>query len=221
METLGILTLGQTPRHDIERLFKTCMPGVPTIIEGGLDNTKQSFIEAFARENSEYPLLVVLADGTTRQLPMYRLIPRLEEAACRLSDRGARLLVLMCTGNFADLQSPVPVIYPGRLVSAVVSAMFPSGRLCIVVPNSGQKAPVRVIWEARGFEVIIKVASPKTPSLLYHEADELRDQKLDLVVLDCMGFNQEQAHEVRRRSGHRVICPQRLVAQVCAEIIGI
>lgn len=220
MEKLGILTLGQTPRPDIEHLFKTRLPGVPVIIEGGLDNMTPSAVDALSKEECDYPLLVVLADGTTRQISMHRLVPLLESAAYRLSEQGVRIGVLMCAGNFADLNSPIPLIYPGRLVPAVAGAMFPSGRLGIITPNPGQKAPARAAWESRGFEVVITVASPKDPLLLNSKADELRGQKLDLVVLDCMGFCPDQANEVRRRCGHRVICPQSLVAQVCAEMIG-
>ncbi len=107
MKTLGILTLGQTPRHDIEQLFTTCMPGVATIIAGGLDNTGQDVIETLANEKSDYPLLVILADTTTRQIPMQHLVPLLEEAAYTLAKQGAEFVVLMCMGNFASRSSGV------------------------------------------------------------------------------------------------------------------
>ncbi len=218
MKTLGILTLGQTPRHDIEQLFTTCMPGVPTIIVGGLDNTEQDVIETLSSKKDDYPLLVILADTTTRQVPMQHLVPLLEEAAYTLSKQGADFVLLMCMGNFANLNSPVPVIYPGRLVSSLIASLFPSGRLGIIIPNAEQKTPAHAAWESRGFESIIKAASPRDPSLLYHQADQFRDEELDCIVLDCMGFNREQADEVQRRSGHRVICPQSLVAKICSEI---
>ena len=70
MEKLGILVLGQTPRPDIKALFAAYLPGTELIVQGALDGLATEAIDDLARRKGDYPLLVILADGTTREISM-------------------------------------------------------------------------------------------------------------------------------------------------------
>jgi protein AroM len=220
MASLGIIVIGQTPRPDLEAIYNTYLPGIGLSIMGGLDGMKTPDIDRMANEDGEYPLLVILADGTTREISLYRLLPLLEKTVESMAVAGAEAAVLMCAGNFPDLKSPIPIIYPGRVVPAVVSAISGSKRIGIVTPNPGQIKPAQEHWRQKGFTVKVEVASPMDPAALEAAAAEMRDSTLELVVLDCMGFGPDAGRRMKRLCGRPVICPQSLVARVTAEMMG-
>jgi protein AroM len=220
MADLGIIVLGQTPRTDLEAIYNTYLPGAHLLIGGALDDKSTSEIEALVDAGGEYPLLVILSDGTTREISLFRLLPLLERQAEKLAGGGVKTAVLMCAGDFPDLESPIPIIYPGRVVPAVVSGVSKTRRIGIVTPNPGQVAPAKKHWQQKGFSVLVAVASPKKPTELEFAVETFKDQELDLVVLDCMGFGPESAGLFREKCPVPVICAQSLVARVTAELSG-
>jgi protein AroM len=220
MEKLGILLLGQTPRPDIEKLFTAYLPGTELVTQGALDGFATDAIEDFARQKGDYPLLVILSDGTTREISMGLLVPRLSAAARHFEVCGVSAAVLFCAGDFPDLDCRLPVIYPGRIVPAIVNGISRTRRIGIITPNPGQRDPARRHWEAKNFTVTVVVASPKDPEALEKAAAQLQDPGLELVVLDCMGFAPQAARRLRELTRRPVICTQSLVARTAAELIG-
>ena len=116
---LGVITIGQTPRPDLQAVFAAAAPGVDVVVDGALDTCRPGELTALATEGP-YPLLVRLADGSTREVPRDRLVPYVAQAAGRLAAGGATLVVLACAGEFPALACPVPLVVPGRVVPAAV-----------------------------------------------------------------------------------------------------
>jgi len=75
METIGIITLGQTPRPDLEQVFRRHLPDTNLLIRGGLDDVPAAEIDALVGAGGEYPLFVILRDGSQREISLYRLKP--------------------------------------------------------------------------------------------------------------------------------------------------
>jgi protein AroM len=220
MDKLGILVLGQTPRLDIEKLFTAYLPGTELIVQGALDGLATGAIDNMARQGGDYPLLVILADRTTREISMGLLVPRLSAAARQFEACGVSAAVLFCAGDFPDLDCRLPVIYPGRIVPAMVGGISHTRRVGIITPNPGQLEPARRHWEDKNFTVTVVVASPKDPGALEKAAALLQDPGLEMVVLDCMGFAPPAARRLKELTRRPVICSQSLVARTAAELIG-
>ena len=71
---LGVITIGQTPRPDLQAVFAAAAPGVDVVVDGALDTCRPGELTALATEGPD-PLLVRLADGSTREVPRDRLVP--------------------------------------------------------------------------------------------------------------------------------------------------
>jgi protein AroM len=220
MDTVGILTIGQSPRPDFERLFQRHLPGVTLVVRGALDGLSTATIDAMAAAGGEYPLFTILRDGTTREISLYRIKPLLDERAREVAAEGAALAALMCAGNFPELESPIPVLYPSRLLSAVVRGVCRGDRIGIVLPNAGQVGVAVAHWREKGFEATAAVASPTDPAALPGAAKVLADPSLELIVLDCMGFPPEDARRMRALTGRPVLCPQGILPRIMAEMLG-
>ena len=221
MDTVGILTIGQSPRADFEAIFRRHLPGASLLVRGALDAVSTEAIDAMAAAGGEYPLFTILRDGTTREISLHRLKPLLDEQARRAAAEGARVAALMCAGDFPDLDSPIPVLYPGRLIPAVVKGVCRGNRIGIVLPNAGQKGPAVTHWREKGFAVKAAVASPTDPAALPAAAIQLRDPDLELIVLDCLGFPPEDARRMRDLCGKPVLCPQGVLPRIMAEMLGV
>jgi protein AroM len=59
MDTIGIITLGQTPRPDFEQVFRRHLPDAKLLFRGGLDGVPQAEIEALSAAGGDYPLFVI------------------------------------------------------------------------------------------------------------------------------------------------------------------
>jgi len=220
MDRIGIITLGQSPRPDLERVFRRQLPQAELLVRGGLDGVPTAEIDALAKAGGEYPLFVILRDGSSREISLHRLKPYLDARARQAAAEGAAVSALMCAGNFPDLDSPVPMLYPARILAAVARGVCRGRRIAVVTPNPGQAAPAAAHWREAGFDPLVAVASPLDPAALPRTAEAFADPGLELIVLDCMGFSPENARQMRSLTGRPVLCPQGLVPRVMAELLA-
>lgn len=215
---LGVVTIGQTPRPDLEALFAAAAPGADVRVAGALDDCPSAEIDALAVDGP-YPLLVRLADGRTREIPRDRLLPGITAAAMRLTDAGASVVVLSCAGAFPPLTCAVPLLVPGRIVPAVVRSVAGSGRVGIVTPNAAQRPFAEAKWRADGFEVAVVHAAPGRHDELDAAAVALAAAEVDLVVLDCMGHDEAFRAAMARVSGLPTLAVQGLVADIAGALV--
>jgi protein AroM len=189
------------------------------IVTGALDGLSVNEIEQLSASGDIYPLHVVLSDGTTREISLYSLLPHLKLRLSELTAAGAEIAVIMCAGNFPELGGSIPVIYPGRVIPALVDAVSPKKRIGLIVPNQGQIQPAVEHWNAKGFSVKAVAISPQEFRSLQVCPDEMADSSLDLIVMDCMGFTPEMSLKMEILSKRTTICPQSLVARIAAEFL--
>lgn len=218
---LGLVTIGQTPRPDFEEAFRENAPGVDFRVVGALDGVSADEIEALSKEEGDFPLHMLLADGSTCDIQQRTLAPLVERSMRKLVSDGATAVGLLCTGRFHDFDPGVPVLMPGKLLPAVAGAIAPSRRIGVVTPIETQIEPMRDLWEADGFSVTLAVASP------YHDGENeaaaavMADAAPELVVLDCMGHGPSSRDEFSRLSGRPVLTAQTLLAKVASEVVAV
>ncbi|HEX4935171.1 MAG TPA: AroM family protein [Gemmatimonadaceae bacterium] len=213
------MTIGQSPRPDLVAAFAAYAPGARVEVRGALDGLSAGEVDALARVPTDYPLLVRLADGTTREIGRDALHPRVVHQARALAADGAAAVAIACAGDFPDVPCEVPVVLPGRVVPAVTRALGGVGRIGIVTPVAGQVPAATAKWRADGFDPIVVAAPPDDDDALDHAAETLRAAGISLAVLDCMGHADDAARRLQERSGARVLLAQSLAARVAGELV--
>ncbi|MGA7672512.1 MAG: AroM family protein [Nitrolancea sp.] len=219
MKSIGLITIGQSPREDIvASMFGTISPD--GLIEcGALDNLTLREVEGLAPRNGEHPLVSRLRDGSEVVVAKERLMPHMQAAVDSAIGQGAGLIVILCTGEFTQLSIGVPTIYPDRVLGHVVEAILPRGTAGVMLPHPGQMESMCRKWRTnmRTFEGI--AVSPYTDvEELARHAVSLKDRGSDLIVLDCMGFDLAMKRTVADASGLPVILANRLVGRVLEEL---
>ncbi len=215
---LGIVTIGQAPRPDLEALFAAAAPAAAVRVAGALDGVASADIDTLAVDGP-YPLLVRLADGGSREIPRDSLLPGIGAAARRLTDGGATVVVLSCAGAFPPVTCAVPLLVPGRIVPGVVRGVAGRGRVGIVTPNAAQRPFAEAKWRADGFAVAVSHAAPARHDELDAAVAELVAAGVDLIVLDCMGHDEADRARVAARSGRPTVAAQQIVAGVAGALV--
>ena len=216
---LGIVTIGQAPRPDLERAFGEHAGGAHVVVLGALDGLAAGDIDALAGRPTGYPLLVRLADGSTREIPLEAIHPLVSRKARELADLHARAVVVACAGAFPDVECGVPVLLPGRILPAVVSALTRARRIGVVAPIRTQAPAALRKWSADGFAPVVTWASPYEHAEIEAAGELLRDPSLALVVLDCMGHDDDYAREFAARTGKLVLAAQTVTSRLAGELV--
>ena len=215
---IGLITLGHSPRPDHEEVYERIAPGVPRTLIGALDGL--SCFEARSLEDTQgdSPLVCVLSDKTTVEIPLPTLFPYIEGQVALLASRGARLAVVLCCGGFPEFKAPIQVLLPGMIVPALIKAICPAGRIGIIVPNEAQQAAAVEHWREQGVTAAPAVVSPYEGSGFTEASEKFRALPADLVAIDCMGFREEDRQRLRDLCGCPVLLPTTLVARVALEM---
>jgi len=219
---IGALTIGQSPRADVLPEMEPFLQGAEVLQAGALDELTPEEMRALAPEGSGDVLVSRLRDGSWLAMSEQKVIPLLRDRAERLCAQGAELIMVLCTGKFPEdaLHVNVPVVYPQRLLYGIVPLLAAGGRLGVVTPDERQVEQVRRNWQAAAGHVTVAAANPYREDTDWNAAaTQLEQAGVEWIVLDCIGYRQEQKAFLRGRTGKPVILPRTLLARLVGEIL--
>ncbi|HET9014671.1 MAG TPA: AroM family protein [Thermomicrobiaceae bacterium] len=219
MTSIGLITIGQAPRGDVVMsMFGQWRPAALTQA-GALDQLDDDDIARLAARAGELPLVTRLRDRREVVVSEERIVTHLQGALDRVVAGGAGIVVVLCTGEFPDLTSPVPIIFPDRVLRGVVDAVLPSGTLGVLMPHSGQGPLMARKWTTPARHVVCATSSPYTARAeLESRARELARAGAGLIVMDCMGYDRAMKGAVAAASGLPTLLANRMVGRVVEEI---
>lgn len=208
---VAFVTVGQSPRDDVVPELLSFLPSEPRYAEFGvLDDLSREEIAALAPCGHEARLCTRLRDGTEVVTSKAKTADRLNRLFSRTDGEGYDLVVLLCTGYFADLHCRTLFMESQRLVDGFVAAMAIDGKkVGIMVPLAEQIS--QHDEPGAGYPIAGAThASPYSGGRLEQAARELAG--MDLIVMHCMGYTEEMRRRVAAASGKPVILSRRVVA---------
>ncbi len=219
MKTVGVITIGQSPRDDVvPDMEKLLGPEFWIVQAGALDGVGHDEIAALTPRPDEFPLITRLRDGTSVVIGKERIIARLQACLDDLAHE-ASAFAIMCTGKFPPFRCARPVLEPERILFATAQAVHRDGVLGVIVPIEQQRVAAEAHWGRITKDVTVAVASPYAGAApLVTAAETLARAGARLVVLDCMGFTQAAKATVRDVTGAPVLVGASLVARMIAEV---
>jgi protein AroM len=161
-----------------------------------------------------------MRDGTEVTIAERHIDERMKACAAELEKEGVDLIVLFCTGEFPGLVSKKLMVKPDALLENVVRGLLPAGRLAAVVPSPKQLSILDKRWGRVCPRVVLDSVSPYTgtPADFEAAAERIKAASPDLVVLDCMGFNETVRGIFTRITGKPVILPRSLLGRMVGEL---
>jgi len=219
---VGVVTIGQTPREDLMPQLTEDMGSAIQILEAGaLDGMSREDVAKIAPAPSDYVLVTRLRDGTSVKINKKAILPRIQTCITQLEDKGAELILLLCTGEFPEFKTKKLIVRPDRILESFVRSVVERGKIAVVAPAPEQIPMMRRKWGREGLEVVVKSVNPYTSrDELGAVAEELSKTSVDLIVLDCMGFRKDSREKVRRKTGKPVVLPSSLLAHSVRQLVG-
>ena len=225
MRTIGVVTIGQSPRADVVPEIRRLVCGaynsreVAFLEKGALDGLASDEITSLAPREGKDFLATRLRNGTEVSVVKNLIRPRLEKAISELDREGADVIALLCSGEFSPFRSESPLIIPARLLSGVLSSISINSNLGVMVPSEEQVGVATEAYQRLGFSPMGVGASPYGPrEAIIDAASRLRGE-VALVVMDCFGYDLEMKSQVIRITGTPVILVRSLLAWTLSECL--
>lgn len=216
--TLGLVTIGQSPRPDIHETYAAVLGPTARIVEAGaLDGLASAEIRALAPAGDDIPLVTLAHDEEVR-IGKVAITPLINQAIARAVAHGASVVAVLCTGHFEGLTAPVPLIEPDRVLDGFMRAIRPAGRLGVVMPDAGQEGMMRRKWT--GYDLVLATASPYQPPTGWDALiARFVAARVEGIVLDCMGFGPAAKAYFAERAGVPVLCAQTATAHLIRDLL--
>lgn len=222
MKKIGLLTIGQSPRDDVlPGLLEILGEGYEITEAGALDDLTLEDINKVEFQHDDYILVSRMRDGTEVKFTKRFVLPLLQDKILMLEKQGVRLIVIMCTGKFPKFKSDGLVITPQEIMKGVVEGTLKEGRLGVVFPAAEQVSEADESLNMKGIEVYADHMSPYDQEIeVYPLARRLKNKNLDLIFLNCFGFNSHVKKVISEETGVPVIQSNALIARVLKELIS-
>ncbi|MGE7904633.1 AroM family protein [Peribacillus sp. NPDC094092] len=218
-KSVGVLTIGQSPRVDVTPSIQHILGNTVDIVEaGGLDRIRDDDLYSITPDKGEVTYISKLINGQSIKIGKSKLLPLLQEELNKLEEQVSAVIML-CTGDFPTILNKKPLIYPDKILSHTVQAILSKGKLGLVIPLEEQRNTLTQKWKSTGAEPCVEVASPYEDSDIKRAAQKLKNQGAELIVLDCMGYNETHKKEAMGGSGLPVLLPRTLTARIVAEYL--
>jgi protein AroM len=219
---VGFVTIGQSPRVDVMPDIKTILGKKIAVVElGALDGLGAEDIRRLRPEAGETSLITRLGDGSSVVVGKKKILPLLRETIRKLENKSVRLIALLCTDEFPELESRRTLICPSRLLLNEVASIKKSGRLGVFVPLEEQRAMTIRKWEKTGLSLAVEALNPYLPEFETQlRIRRMKKQAADLVVLDCIGYSSKTQAAFERDMGRIVLLPRTVLAGTIKKLLS-
>ena len=223
MSKLLVVTIGESPREDIGHILEKNLPeSVEIIQQGVLDNLNPLELKEISTTDRQTSNLVTrLKNGDSIILNADMVEEKIQEIIVSAEKQGVKDILLLCTGHFSNLEyGDLNVYMPDPLISPVTKEIVKDKKLGLLIPDQSQHQDMLMKWEKYDLRPFILSASPYSE---FNNAAEVargfREEGVDFILLDCMGYTSEFKKELSEKVDVPVILSNVLVAKILSEIM--
>ncbi len=218
---LLVFTIGQAPREDLVAEIRDVMGPVPIEVRGALDGWTLDQVEAIPPVEDADALHTRLLLGPGGAALNVKISKKAVTGQFRrmLAEVGRRPTLIGCTGRFVDLDAGPNVLFPSGVLKGLVDGLLPrGGRLGVLVPIPEQVESFRLAWsEPERPATVVTVTPGEDPT---DAARQLAEADVDLVILDCFGYERSLLDQVRAEVDRPVLSAVRCTALLAGEMLG-
>jgi protein AroM len=224
--TIGVLTIGQSPRAD--RLgddVRAVLGASARVVErGALDGMTDAEIAAIAPSvPGEYRLVTLLRDGRSVEIGKTPILERLQRHIADLErNEGVDATLLMCTGAFPPFAHDRPLLLPQEALYGAVTGIAGGGRVGALIPLESQREQALRKWAEYGVDdARVYPASPyggDPIGAIERASADARDDGAEVLFMDCFGYDLAMKAAARKSFGGPVVLARTMAARLIAEL---
>jgi len=220
---IGMITIGQSPRVDVVPEMREILgDGIEIIEAGALDGLTIEEVKKFYPKNRDYILCTRMSDETEVVVAKRFIVPRVQHCIDLLTERGAEILLFLCTGRFPEFHSKRLFIEAQQIVDHTMEALqSKKGKIGLVIPLKNQIGQARKKYHRLTGKVVIKAASPYAlTDEVTIAAEALKKADPQVIVMHCMGYTREMKKKVMEITGKPTLLARTLVARTLKELLS-
>lgn len=220
---LSVITIGQSPRTDLEADFRWLRKdGIDIVETGALDGLSAEEISSYAPDIDEYTLVTRIRDGSQVKIGREKIVPVLQRKIDESVATGIEVAILLCSCEFPELYAKRGfLIEPSRILFDSVCSFARGKRLAVIMPTPEQILPAQKKWGTIGGDVFVSSASPYIdPEMsLITAAKKIEARDADICILDCAGFSLWMKELIHKETGLPTISALSITVKVAAELV--
>ena len=225
---IGIVTIGKSPRLDIEsELKKTIDYEVGFTHSGALDNIPPDQIKDLAPLSDSDTLVTLYDDDIEIQVSHKKLTKILYENISEIIS-GVDVIVMACTG-YEDMGNyQKPILFPGKITENLIMdyANKKDFKLGVVQPHSNQIKKEFEKWNLKNINADVHSSSPygncnvSTDQNWIDVKNSFEQFKPDLVYLNCMGMSSDHKNYIHENLNVPVLLAANVTGMVINQILN-
>ena len=218
---VGLIAMGSRDNRPFwQDLIDLLEPQTEVEMVGVLDGlSREEIQEQFAFAPGESYIVTEMPWGSTVHISEEKARAAVTRLAGELFASGARCVLVLCTGHFDRPAHTGGGLFllPEELMFGVLSGLKQE-RLGFIVPEPNQIPSSQSQYAP--LNPIIKAASPYGPEEeLAAVAAQFREEPVDVIVTDCMGFTPRLGRLVARESGKQVLVPRLILPKLIKALL--
>lgn len=219
---IGMIVIGQSPRPDIADELTRFLPPTWRVFQvGALDDVSSAEIDLARPRNGMNTLFTTLPNGDSIRISKTHVVKGIQRRVLEFEAKGVPLALLCCSGAFPGLVSPIRLIEPDRVLTALAAAALPVGRLGLLFPLAEQFEQLAQKFERDGIEIIGEAVTPGSDTTaVIAAANALAQRGPDLIVMDCMGYTAADRENVRLVYGGPILLAISAAGRVLEELLS-
>ncbi|MFH1350045.1 MAG: AroM family protein [Pseudomonadota bacterium] len=220
---IGMITIGQSPRVDIVPEMRVILGPDTEIIEAGaLDGLSLGEVKTFYPKKGDYILCTRMANGTEVVVARKFILPRVQRCIDLLTEKGAEILLFLCTGKFPEFKSKRLFLESQKILDHFLLALHgEQEKIGLIIPLADQIQQAKNKYRRLKGRMIIQAASPyATQDEMRLAAEALKKADPHVIVMHCMGYTLEMKQKVMEITGKPTVLARSLVARMLKELIG-
>jgi len=222
MKKIGVITIGQSPRNDVMEDLRPILGNEIELLEkGALDNWQIADLKKLTFCTDDYILVSKMRDGSNVHFAERHIRPFLQGCICDLEAQQVKAIMFLCTGKFPAFQSQVPILYPNKILQAVVPALIGKGAIIVLTPSQQQLTQSKAKWSSFFTDVTPLAVSPynNTYEDLNKAIPLLNKLPAKYILMDCIGYSNKMKLYLEAKTGKTIILARTMVARIARELL--
>lgn len=222
--SLAILTIGVVPMCEVLLLLTEYIDEQHITHHSLLGQMRREEVMAeYAISPGDDVLLTLLSDQQLAHVSRQKVERALQGIVEVLDNQGFDVILLMSTAVITRLTIRNGILLePLRIIPPLVASIVDGHQVGVIVPVTELLAAQTQKWQVLQTPPVYAVANPidGTEQQLIDAGKQLLEQGADVIMLDCLGFNQRHRDVLQKSLDVPVLLSNVLIARLASELLA-
>ncbi|ENB5754254.1 AroM family protein [Escherichia albertii] len=221
--SLAILTIGIVPLQEVLPLLTEYIDEKNISHHSLLGNLSRERVMAeYAPQAGEETILTLLNDNQLAQVSRRKIERDLQSVVEVLDNQGYDVILLMSTAAIRGMTVRNTIfLEPLRILPPLVSSIVEGHQVGVIVPVEELLEAQAQKWQILQKPPLFSLGDPVHDSeqKIIEAGKELLENGADVIMLDCLGFNQRHRDLLQKQLDVPVLLSNVLIARLAAELL--